>query len=111
MTDESKPKVESLELNRETLQDLSEQEGDLARGEDGCLRPIHATGIATAPRTTAAAGREKSNLPASRSFQGGEGPLAMPGRRAVVSLPPQGSASIPAGMVTQPSTAEGVSAR
>ena len=35
MTDESKtqkPKIENLELNRETLQDLSEQEGNGVRG-------------------------------------------------------------------------------
>ena len=37
MTDESKPRkteiqVEILELNRETIQDLTEQEGDHARG-------------------------------------------------------------------------------
>ena len=32
MTDESKPKIENLELNRETIQDLTEPEGDQARG-------------------------------------------------------------------------------
>jgi len=45
MTDETKPKqteIEDLELNKETLQDLTEQEGDQARGggigqyEDRC---------------------------------------------------------------------------
>jgi hypothetical protein len=34
MTDESKPelKLENLELNKETVQELTEQEGDQARG-------------------------------------------------------------------------------
>ena len=32
MTDESKPKIGNLELNRETVQDLTEQEGEQAAG-------------------------------------------------------------------------------
>jgi len=40
MTDESKaqkPKIETLELNRETIQDLTEQEGEQVRG--GLVQP------------------------------------------------------------------------
>ena len=32
MTDETKPKIENLELNRETIQDLTEQQSEEAQG-------------------------------------------------------------------------------
>jgi hypothetical protein len=35
MTDESRPKVEALELNRETVQDLTEGEAEHAQGGGG----------------------------------------------------------------------------